>query len=243
MKLINGTEFVNDEQAVGKWEYFDIINKPEEFNAKNPNIANFEKGFKEIYFMPNGGAYWVFEGWSKGLLLVCYGGDEPVREFEYSIKKIEDNLFMFLTMEKDDENYIEVLKKVSSKHFKLEDFVIRENVNLPFVDDENIIGEWKSVGFVENIEDFDKNADYSNDLWLKTIVFNKNGVVERTYFDGKHWDDAWTKGKLLDRTKQVASNYAIKTIDNVEFLFMEWKMGNYIYAGIKPSYYVFVRNS
>ena len=24
MKLINGTEFENDEQTVGKWEYFDI---------------------------------------------------------------------------------------------------------------------------------------------------------------------------------------------------------------------------
>ena len=75
----------------------------------------------------------------------------------------------------------------------------------------------------------------------KTIDFYKNGEVVRTYFNGKEWKDKWTKGKLLDLTKNVVSNYIFKTINNIEYMFMEWKMGNYIYAGLKPDYYVFIK--
>lgn len=243
MKLIDGTKFVNDEQVVGKWEYVDIVKSEQDFNLNKLNLPNFEKGFKEIYFMPNGAPYWVFEGWSKGLLLVDYGGDEPLRKCSYEIKDFSGDLYMFLCLENEyNEKFIEVLKKVSSKHFKLEDFIIKENIDLPFVYDEKIIGKWKSVGFVENIEDFNENTDYSNDLWLKTIVFKENGEVVRKYFNGKEWKDNWTNGKLLDKAKNVVSNYTFKLINNVEFMFMEWKMGNYIYAGIKPDYYVFTRS-
>lgn len=35
------------------------------------------------------------------------------------------------------------------------------------------------------------------------------------------------------------SKYQIETINEVEYLFMEWKSGDYTYGGKVPSYYVF----
>ena len=47
-------EFINDESVIGKWE---IINEN-------------EFPFNEIYFLPNGQGYWVFENWTKGYLKI-----------------------------------------------------------------------------------------------------------------------------------------------------------------------------
>jgi hypothetical protein len=49
----------------------------------------------------------------------------------------------------------------------------------------------------------------------------------------------FTKGFLL--RKDLACGYEIKNIDGKDYLFMEWKNGDYIYGGRKPQYYVFTR--
>ena len=134
------------------------------------------------------------------------------------------------------------MKKVSSKHFKLSDFVIKENINIPFVSDEKIIGTWKTVGYVEKIEQFTGEKNPNQTLWLEKIVFNLDGTAYRKYFDTK-WHDKWSKGVLLDLKKSVVSHYSFKTISGVEYMFLEWKMGNYIYAGMPPTYYVFIKTN
>ena len=67
-----------------------------------------------------------------------------------------------------------------------------------------------------------------------------NKAVVRIYSD-ETWEDKWTKGFVLDCKKSTASQYTFKSIDNIEYLFVEWKMGNYVYGGAKPGYYVFTR--
>ncbi len=238
MKLINGMEFENDEKVIGKWDFFCNLNNIEEFNCKKQEEYN-EKGFKEIYFMPNGLNYWIFEGWTKGKLLISRGGDDPISCFDYETKQIENDLFMFIHVKENGESYICVLKKVSSKTFKISDFVRTDDINIPFVFDEKVLGKWKSVDYLEKIEDFNGENPDSKDLWLKTIEFFEDGKVVRTYFNGKQWHDKWSKGKLIDLTKNVVSNYILKTINGEDFMIMEWKMGNYIYAGMDPEYYVF----
>lgn len=46
---------------------------------------------------------------------------------------------------------------------------------------------------------------------------------------------------MIDKEKSVLSKYIIKTINDVEYLFLEWKMGNYVYGGAKANWYVFKR--
>lgn len=55
------------------------------------------------------------------------------------------------------------------------------------------------------------------------------------------WYDKWTKGFVLNLHRMTASAYSIREIDGSDCLFMEWKMGNYVYGGYAPDYYAFVR--
>lgn len=229
--------FVNDIDAIGKWEYFDVIQKRTEFSNVPKNKFN-DRGFKEIYFFPNGEPYWVFEGWTKGMLLTHEGGNAPIISNKYSIEKIDDKKYMFLEVNADTP-YINVLKKTSDKEYTINEIGLRDNIDLPFVYDENILGLWKSICYVSNINDFNPN-NTSSDLWLKSVCFKNDGTTIRIY-DDKKWFDFWTKDVLIDKKKITASAYEIKLIENKQYLFMEWKMGNYVYAGMEPEYYVFER--
>ena len=239
--IANGMIFENDEAVIGKWEHFDNLNSLEEFDSNYPRNSVSDKGFKEIYFLPNGEKYWIFEGWTKGYLLIHYGGDEPILCYKYTLKKIGIETYMFLEITENEKSYINILKKVSNKRFALNEIGRRDNIDLPFIVDKNIIGKWKSIGFVNSIIDFIVPVLSQDDLWLKSICFNENGAAIRIYSD-ETWSDIWTSGFLIDRTKMTASVYAIRIINDTEYLFVQWKMGNYVYGGANPSYYVFIRD-
>ena len=235
-------KFVDDEIVIGKWEYVDVVNSISQFDYKNIKNQVNEKGFDEIYFLPNGKGYWIFEGWTKGFLAIHYGGDDPILTYQYSTKNIDGCDYMFIEVKNEDDDFVNVLKKVSSKRFQISDFVRRENINLPFINDERIVGKWNTVAYVEHIDDFPQNVNFEQTLWLEYIDFKSNGEVRRKYFEEEEWIDKWTKGMLLDQKKSVASKYVFKVIENKEYMFLEWKMGNYIYAGRPATYYVFVRS-
>lgn len=214
--IANGMPFVNDEKAIGKWEYFAVINSKNKFDYKK-SISYKDKGFKEIYFLPSGEKYWIFEGWTKNYLLIHYGGNEPILCYKYTIECIDTNSFLFIEIT-DNDSYICVLKKVSSKEYRFNEIGRRDNIDLPFITDGTVLGTWHSVAFVNNVMDFSPN-NISDDLWLKSIGFNKDGSVIRIY-DDETWTDNWTKGFLLDKTKSTASEYTVKTIDDTEYLFL-----------------------
>ena len=163
--------------------------------------------------------------------------NEPVLCYKYTIREEENNDFLFV--ESSDKQQIYVLKKTSDKHFHINEIGQRDNINLPFIADDRVLGRWKSICFVNNADDFDPNNS-DNELWLKETNFYPNGRVVRIYSD-ESWEDKWTKGFVLDCKKSTASQYTFKLIDNIEYLFVEWKMGNYVYGGAKPGYYVFTR--
>ncbi len=228
-------DFINDKDVIGKWEHFSVISSKEEFEFKSPNPLN-DKAFKEIYFLENGQKYWIFEGWTKGYLFIHYGGDEPLLCYKYSIHKVNSEMFLFIEITGDN-SYICVLKKTSNKHFEISEIGQRDNIDLCFVEDNDILGEWYSIAFIDDIDSFSSDC-ISDELWLNQITFNSNGTVVRIYND-EIWEDKWTKGFLLDSKKSTASAYILKTINKKQYLFVEWKMGNYVYGGAKPSYYVF----
>ena len=49
----------------------------------------------------------------------------------------------------------------------------------------------------------------------------------------------WTKGMIPDKHLLTNSAYEIKTINGKEYLFSEWKSGDYIYGSRVNGYYVF----
>lgn len=233
-------EFVNDEEVIGKWEFYARIRNDEEFQLEQAGLEYKDIDFKEIYFLPHGEPYWIFEGWTKGYLYIHYGGNEPILTYHYKIKTIDGHAFLFLEQTINHAEYIHILIKTSSKKYKLSEIGRRENIDLPFLCDPLVIGEWKSVGFVNQIEKFTGSEEEG--LWLSGIIFQEDGQAIRLYED-EVWKDCWTKGYLMDQKKSVACAYFFQEIQDTTYLFLEWKMGNYVYGGKEADYYIFKRKN
>ncbi len=107
-----------------------------------------------------------------------------------------------------------------------------DNIDLPFVDDPQVIGEWKSVDFVADIADFNPDQPgWTGELYLKGLAFRENGKTAQP-----SW--TWTKGVVIHHGDKTASHYEIKQINGHAYLFFEWKSGDVMISGMKPHYYV-----
>ena len=109
----------------------------------------------------------------------------------------------------------------------------RDNINLPFKNDPEILGYWSTVDFVEKPSQFSfsKPVTPRNNLFLKEMIFLPEGKILGQ-------GATWTKGHILDSNEQTNESYSIKTIKGKKYLFRQWKSGDYTCLGQKPSYYV-----
>ena len=112
-----------------------------------------------------------------------------------------------------------------------------DNVNQPFVDDPQVIGQWTSVDFVGVPEDFKPGTQ----TWKGDLpVFQKFTVLP----DGRtsyQWL-TWTRGGFINKGERTAASYEIRNIIGTNFMFVEWKNGDYILFHSKPGLYVLRQN-
>lgn len=229
--------FINDETVIGKWERVAVI-EPHEVFSLCAQMEEADLGYGEIYFLPQGQGYWIFEGWTKGHLLIHYGGDESVLCYPYRTKELNDQPYMFLDIEEDGVPYVEVLQKVSDKLYTQWEIGRHDDTNIPFVPDDTVVGKWRSVACVWTPEEFEGEATDIT-LWLRSVEFAADGRAVRNY-DGEEWQERWSKGVLIDERHATVSQYFFEKRNGVEYLFLEWKSGDYVYGGFEPAYYVFV---
>lgn len=133
-------------------------------------------------------------------------------------------------------------------------------IEIPFTSDEQLLGRWESVDFVKTIDDFNVNKQsWSEDLYLYGLVFKENGIVHNlisntpenqmdiaksfVYKAGDIYETSsgftWTKDYILHAGDITASKYTLKKIDGEDYMFLEWKSGDYIFWRLnKPYYYV-----
>ncbi len=233
MIIANGMEFINDEAAIGKWRNIGWLDDTKSTSLEMLNAKSGE--FEDLFFLPNGEPYWIFEGWTKGSLLLHHGGDAPILTYPYEIQISDNKPILFLRLEAKTEVFI----KISDQHYEKATLGRHDNIDLPFICDNRALGKWYSVGFVERIEDFNPKSE-QKDLYLKSIEFFSDGTAIQKYMDAE-WKDKWTADALLSLHRTTAAKYVIQRINGKEYLFLEWKMGNYIYGGMKPDIYVFSR--
>ena len=234
MKIANGMEFENDEAVIGKWKN---IGWSESKTIRTLEGLNEKSGeYTDLYFLPDGEPYWVFEGWTKGFLLIYQGGDAPVLTYHYDLNSIDGKQYLFFRLD----SKTEVFEKVDGVRYTKETLGNHDNIDLPFIPDEQLIGKWVSVAYVDSIESFTPSED-NTCLFLKSIEVFADGTLTQLYMDDDRWQDRWTKGFIMSTHRKTAMAYVIKDFGGVKYLFMEWKMGNYIYGGLKPDYYVFKR--
>lgn len=220
--------FVNDPGVIGNWTSVDFVETPEKFSAGR-RAWQGDLFLKELVFLPDGKSPNGWLTWTKGAVL--HHGDKTASRYE--IRKIGGAEYMFFEWKSGDYTIRHrppqyyVLKKTS--------VVRRDNIDLPFRDDPRVAGEWESVDFVESPERFDPAAKaWRGDLYLKELVFLPKGK------GGKPWW-TWTKGVVMHHSDRTASKYEIKKIGGADYMFFEWKSGDYIFRGAKPFYYVLKR--
>ena len=113
--------------------------------------------------------------------------------------------------------------------------VYYDDVDFPFVLDENVVGTWDVCGYVSEIDDF-SNTNIDDEYVLKNLIIHDDGTCKHIYEN----DSAvlkWTANAILDVRNQLTGEYLFKTIGNIEYLFIEWKYAGYIFTG-ESEYYV-----
>lgn len=240
--------FENDEKIVGKWKIIGEYNNRTEFDLdkkiQEDRIGNKNR---EIFFLPEGEWYWCYS-WTKGKLLIKNGESSYVNE--YSIEKHSDKLYMFVKLKSYD--YLQsgrttllVLYQCDNCHYNANDIARKDNISFTFKDDRHILGKWKGIAFVQNKEDFSpENIDKSFYPYFKEIEFLQNGECMSIYGDetisGKNMQE-WTKGFVIRKWNCTSCAYETRIICGTEYLFIEWKSGDYRWGGFDTDYYVFAR--
>jgi len=115
-----------------------------------------------------------------------------------------------------------------------------DDINLPFVNDPDVIGEWRSVDFVRDPADFVPGVQkFQGGLYLGGFNFKAGGEMGVVPFapDGAPWYK-WTKGVVTHSGDRTAERYEIRKIDGKTYMFYEWKSGDYTIKHKKPEYYV-----
>lgn len=225
--------FVNDEQAIGKWKRVGVVKEKQNF--KNGDFADDDQSifnYPELYFLPNGEPYYVFS-WTKGFLYLLD------RKLPYEIK---DNVMYIGVVDNkygDTDNYA-VFERVDNKHYTKEEIRVKDNTDIPFVDDSDVIGMWNVVDFVKDKSTFNPlSKAVFKDMIFDKYIFENNGKLISLFNTNEMIVLRWSKGIVINDKKSTVSEYEIKEIDGTKYMFVEWKSGDYTFGGNVKGYYVF----
>ena len=108
------------------------------------------------------------------------------------------------------------------------------------VESSEVLGKWETIHFVDNIEYFDPDGVWWREdaLFLKELYFKKTKVGVKIEGSSKYKYHDWLDGTLIDEASKTASKFTIMNIEGEEYMFYEWKSGDYTNRGMKPQYYV-----
>jgi hypothetical protein len=125
---------------------------------------------------------------------------------------------------------------------------IVDNIDLPFENDPDLIGRWRSVDFVKSPEQFiPGQRAWNGSLFLQEMTFLGDGKMKmildnpegrRNAYAPKPWL-SWTKGVVLHKGgDHTASKYILRELKGTKYLFFEWRSGDIVYFHQPPRYYV-----
>jgi hypothetical protein len=112
-----------------------------------------------------------------------------------------------------------------------------DNIDLPFVNDPQAVGEWECVNIVAKQDDFAPGAQAGpHELSLKRLTLLEGGKPKRSIT----WPNfsSWTKGILINLENKSACHYDLREIKGQLYMFLELKNGDVMILGRDPSYYV-----
>ena len=221
--------FVNDEDVQGYWVSVDFVKDPKNFTPGKKNFRD-DLFLKDLIILPEGKILNSVFSWTNGHILNTADSTDSA----YQIKQIGGEVYLFFEWKSGDYTCLGmkpkyyVLKKAAN--------IRTDDTTLPFKNDKKVIGKWKAIDFVFAPTDFTPGQKYwKGDLYLKTLTLLPKGKTPMSPAI------TWTAGKILDHNDKTASAYEIKKIDGKEYMFFEWKSGDYVFRGQNPAYYVLER--
>ena len=234
-EVLKMKKFMNDERVIGKWNLLGVSANMED--AKKSIYIEDDYAIKELYLMPEGQEYWVIS-WTKDIIYLA-GKACPY--------EINDNK-MYVKIQDDlDENMykVSVYEKVDSKIYTEEEIKVKDDINVDFVSDSDLVGFWHTVDFVANPQSFNPNKIQfeSSNLPLQKVSFSPNGEVYINYKNNDNIKSAkYTKGYIINFClPDTLSKYTYQDIDGIKYLVIEWKSGDYVYGRMINGYYVLVK--
>ena len=242
--------FQDDEQVVGKWKVVGEYAVKEDFysEAGERKESFYGNRDREIYFLPGGESYWIYS-WTKGYLKLDGGAESCL--CRYQIEDYQGVRYMFV--ENKSYEYLRggiptvlVLEQVDNKSYTKREIAREDDTDIPFVNDERVLGDWKAFDFIRNKEEFSTEVKHlpQDRLLYKHMHFGEGGLFTSVYQDeimsGREVQ-TWTKGYVLKHYNHTACAYEIVTIDDTDYMIIEWKSGDYRWGGYDTDYYVFIR--
>jgi hypothetical protein len=167
-----------------------------------------------------------------------FGNESRIQEFDRKDMLYYADKGLMFKIDKRNKTVLEinVSPVESSSHIPPtstinEQGLLIDKVDYPFVNDPKVIGGWKSVDLVGDIEDFNPAKKISRDeLSLNHLIFEEGGKIAPPS------KLTWTRGLVL--SDETASKYIIREIDGSSYMFFEWKSADYTTHRMKPPYYV-----
>lgn len=108
-----------------------------------------------------------------------------------------------------------------------------DDIRADFENDDRVISHWELVDVLPSREQFLPDGEMRN-------TFCSMG--EEPYTDGPEvW--RWVTGNVICNSMSTVSMYRFQQYGDTEYLFIQWKSGDYTFGGQEPYWYVFQRKA
>ena len=250
IKEILAMPFEDDPQVIGKWVYCGDSEKRESSYDENCLIKK-EVQHERLYFLPGGCLTWMYF-WSKDYLYYVLPAFNVVVPNPYRVfyigktKYMEIEWMVDMFINNSEHSPIRIYKQENTKKYsERETHAARDNVDVPFVADDRLIGEWETVDLVNHPSDFCVDQRHcTGGFWLVNMQFFNRGICIQT----RHCGDVkielkYSAGMIIDQFYERVHHYQIHTEQGTDYLIMEHKYIEYDYSGKVPYYYVLKRKA
>lgn len=250
LKEILTMPFEDDPQVVGKWRYCGDSETRERLYDEYSLIKK-ETQHEYLYFLPGGCQTWMYF-WSKDYLYYILPAFNVVVPNPYRVFHIGNATYMEIEWMVDmfihnsEQSSILIYKQENTQRYsERETHAARDNVDIPFVADDRLIGEWETVDLVYHPCDFRVDQrQCSGGFWLvKMQFFNRGNCIQSRHCGDYQIGLKYSAGMIIDTMSERVHHYQIHTEQGVDYLIMEHKYTDYDYLGKVPYYYVLKRKS
>ncbi|MCE5187338.1 MAG: hypothetical protein LLF76_14560 [Planctomycetaceae bacterium] len=219
----------------GEWMCTAYVEHMDDFtrDQEMPAYALFLKG---IVLKDKGDAAWVFNDNCK---LTARWDPEKItsilsRPALYRLKQVDGQSYLFVEWISND---VTTLQKAPC-YYVLKKSTISTNATNAKPD---VIGKWRVVDFVEKTEHFDPKQRSLNSLPpLRKLYFQADGTAWWIYQDNVKAKKNWS-GDTIDYEPSFPAHFTLIRINDKDYLFVQWISGDVTIRGMKPWYYVLVK--